>query len=164
MAASTSKRIFIYRFDRQPLEGVVNPMACFLDKEVEMITTQGAFIAIAYSEIKALCFVSEHAQPDLFDVHPFFERRPKAPGLWTRFTFRDGAKMDGVLSHNLLEWPERGYFVTPPHAGTHRQRVFIPRQALIQTELRGVVGTSAGQVEGRLKSPQPAARQIPMFD
>jgi hypothetical protein len=164
LAASTSKRIFIYRFDRQPMEGVVNPTTCFLATQVEVISTSGTFLSVNYSELKALCFVSDHAQPDLFEIHSLFERRPKAPGLWTRFTFRDGAKLDGVLSHNLLEWPEHGYFITPPHAGTNRQRVFIPRQALTQTELRGVVGTSAANLEGRRKSEPASTRQLPMFE
>lgn len=164
MAASTSKRVFVYRFDRQPLEGIVNPATCFLDKQVEVITPSGNLIGVDYGELKALCFVSDNTRPDLFDVHPFFDRRPKAPGLWTRFTFRDGSKVDGVLSHNLLEWPEHGYFVTPPHAGTHRQRVFIPRLALIQTELRGVVGTSATAIGGRGKPEPSIERQLPMFE
>ena len=164
MAASTAKRIFIYRFDRQPTEGIVNPATCFLDRHVEVITPNGNFIGVNYTELKALCFVSDNAQPDLFDVHQFFDRRPKAPGLWTRFTFRDGARVDGVLSHNLLEWPEHGYFVTPPHAGANRQRVFIPRLALVQTELRGVVGTSASAVEGRRKAELAVERQLPMFE
>ncbi len=142
----------------------MNPGACFLAAEVEVITAQGNFIGIKYGELKALCFVSENAQPDLFDQHQLFERRPKAPGLWTRFTFRDGSKLDGVLSHNLLEWPEHGYFATPPHAGTQRQRVFIPRLALIQTELRGVVGTSAAVIEGRRKREPVIERQLPMFE
>ncbi len=129
-----------------------------------MITTSGTFIGVGYNEMKALCFVSDNAQANLFDVHPFFERRPKAPGLWTRFTFRDGAKLDGILSHNLLEWPENGYFVTPPHAGTQRQRVFIPRLALIHTELRGVVGTSGASGDGRRKDLTIVERQLPMFE
>ncbi len=162
MAASTAKRIFTYRFDRQPAEGIVNPSTCFLENQVEVLTPNGTLIGVNYADLKALCFVSDNAQPDLFDVHPFFDRRPKAPGLWTRFTFRDGSRLEGMLSHNLLEWPDHGYFITPPHAGTHRQRVFIPRLALSQTELRGVVGASAGLLAGRKKSEPD--RQLPMFE
>jgi len=164
LAASTSKRIFIYRFDRQPVEGIVNPATCFLETLVEVISTSGTLIGVPYADLKALCFVSDHTQSDLFEAHPFFERRPKAPGLWTRFSFRDGSKLDGVLSHNLLEWPEHGYFITPPYAGAQRQKVFIPRLALTQTELRGVVGTSAVSLDGRRKSDQTADRQLPMFE
>jgi hypothetical protein len=164
LAASTSKRIFIYRFDRQPLEGVVNPLSCFLENQVELITLEGTFIGVGYNEMKALCFVSDTTGPDLFEVHTTFERRPKVAGLWTRFTFRDGAKLDGILSHNLLDWPEKGYFATPPHAGLHRQRVFIPRAALIGTEIRGVVGSAALAIRERRKSDRPIELQLPMFD
>ncbi len=124
-----------------------------------MLTPDGTLMGVAYAELKALCFVSENAQPDLFDLHPMFERRPKAAGLWVRFTFRDGAQLDGVLSHNLLEWPQHGYFATPPYASTNRQRMFIPRLALTQTDLRGVINA-----ELRRKSEPPVERQLPMFD
>lgn len=124
------------------MEGIVNPGAYLLDEHVELITLSGSLQTVRYGECKALCFVSESGPPDLFREHPLFERRPKVPGLWTRFTFRDGDRLDGILSHNLLDWPEAGYLVTPPKAGANRQRVFIPRVALIGTELRGVVGRS----------------------
>lgn len=165
MAASTAKRILIYRFDRQPSEGIINPASCFLEREVEVISPSGNLVAVGYAELKAFCFVSDTAEPDLFEAHTLFDRRPKAPGLWTRFTFRDGSRLDGVLSHNLLEWPEHGYYITPPHAGAQRQRVFIPRLALTHTELRGVVGTSAPGLAGRRKTSAGAEqRQLPMFE
>ena len=144
------------------MEAIVNPVSCLTDKMVEVMTPEGTLLGVSYQELKAMCFVTEAAKPDLFEAHPFFERRPKAPGLWTRFTFRDGSRLDGVLSHNLLDWPEHGYYVTPPFAGPLRQRVFIPRRALTHTELRGVVGTSAAVAMGRRKAEEP--RQLPMFD
>jgi hypothetical protein len=162
LAASTSKRVFLYRFDRLPLLGIVNPATFLQDVHVEVITSTGTLLAVAYIDLKALCFVADNAQADLFDTHAFFERRPKAPGLWTRFTFRDGARLDGILSHDLLEWPDHGYFITPPHAATNRQRAFIPRLALTHTELRGVVGTSAAAA--RAKPKAETARQLPMFE
>ena len=125
------------------MEGIVNPGAYLLSDSVELITVNGTLQNTPYVDVKALCFISENAGNDLFTEHKVFERRPKVPGLWTRFTFKDGDRLDGILSHNLLDWPEAGYFVTPPRAGAARQRVFIPRAALIGTELRGVVGRSA---------------------
>src|SRR5690348_9870732 len=112
------------------MEGLVNPSPYLLDGHVELISLDGTLHRPAYSECKALCFVSEPGHKDLFKEHPLFERRPKVPGLWTRFRFRDGDTLDGILSHNLLDWPEAGYLITPPRAGAARQRVFIPRQAL----------------------------------
>ncbi len=165
MSSSTAKRVVLYRFDRQPLEGIVNPAAFLLKDGVELITLDGTLQNIAYSEFKALCFVSEALRPDLFSEHNFFERRPKVPGLWTRFVFRDGDRLDGILSHNLLDWPQPGFFITPPRAGANRQRVFIPRAALTGTELRGVVGGSMAGLSGKRK--EKAARsedQLSMFD
>lgn len=118
-----------------------------------------------YAEFKALCFVTEASRSDLFSVHNRFERRPKVAGLWTRFVFRDGDRLDGILSHNLLDWPETGFFITPPRAGANRQRVFIPRPALSSTELRGVVGISPAALANvrKLKSPH-REDQLSMFE
>ena len=165
MASSTAKHVVLYRFDRQPVEGIVNPGGYLLDDHIELITMAGALQNPGYGEFKALCFVSESGKPDLFSEHPLFERRPKVPGLWTRFTFRDGDRLDGILSHNLLDWPIAGYFVTPPRAGPLRQRVFIPRAGLVGTELRGVVGRSSAAA-GKQKSPEATAEgtQLSMFN
>ncbi|HSU60266.1 MAG TPA: hypothetical protein VLI55_13205 [Bryobacteraceae bacterium] len=164
MSSSTAKRVVLYRFDRQPLEGIVNPAAFLLKNGVELITLDGTLQNIPYNEFKALCFVSEALQPDLFSDHNLFERRPKVPGLWTRFVFRDGDRLDGILSHNLLDWPESGFFITPPRAGVNRQRVFIPRAALTGTELRGVVGTSMGASASRKRKSAGPENQLSMFE
>jgi len=164
LPSSTAKQIILYRFDRQPVEGIINPGAYLLADKVEWITVSGMLQNTPYTELKALCFVSEGGAAGLFQEHKIFERRPKAPGLWTRFTFKDGDLLDGILSHNLLDWPEAGYFITPPRAGATRQRVFIPRAALLGTELRGVVGRSA--IAGKQKEAQKGDQQdqLSMFD
>ena len=144
---------------------MVNPASYLLADHVELITLGGTLHTAPYTQCKALCFVSETSKADLFTEHSFFERRPKVPGLWTRFTFRDGDRLDGILSHNLLDWPEMGYFITPPRAGATRQRVFVPRAALSGTELRGVVGTSAPAAGQRKKAgPRVQTDQLTMFD
>ena len=143
----------------------MNPGSYLLEDHIELITLAGSLQNAGYQEVKALCFVSESGKGDLFSDHPFFERRPKVPGLWTRFTFRDGDRLDGILSHNLLEWPALGYFISPPRAGPSRQRVFIPRAALVGTELRGVVGGSAATAAKRRDTEAgPEATQLTMFN
>ena len=132
---------------------------------IELITLEGNMHTIAYTGLKALCFVSEGGRADLFTDHNLFERRPKVAGLWTRFAFRDGDRLDGILSHNLLDWPESGYLITPPRAGATRQRVFVPRAALVGTELRGVVGTSLLAAGQRAKKGfMDRGGQLTMFD
>lgn len=152
----------LYRFDRQPLECIVNPGAYLREQHVELITAGGMLQAAAFEEVKAVCFVSGSGAPDLFTSHSLFERRPKIAGLWARFTFRDGDRLEGVLSHNLLEWPAAGYLIAPPRAGSNRQRVFIPRAAVAGTEMLGVVGRP-GAVPQR-RRPAPDLKQLNMFE
>lgn len=144
---------------------IVNPAAFLLKDSVEFITLDGMLQSAAYEDFKALCFVTDASRFDLFTTHNLFERRPKVAGLWTRFVFRDGDRLDGILSHNLLDWPEAGFFITPPRAGANRQRVFIPRPALSTTELRGVVGISPAALATAQK-PKPPRRedQLSMFE
>jgi hypothetical protein len=157
------KRVILYRFDRKPVEAIVSPTTYLGESHIELITVGGNLQVAPYSEVKALCFASEPGRDDLFSEHNMFERRPKAAGLWTRFTLRDGDKLDGILPHNLLDWPASGYLITPPRAGANRQLVFIPRAALSGTELRGVVGVSAVS-EGIRKRATRSANQLTIFD
>jgi hypothetical protein len=130
-----------------------------------MITRDGNLQSVGYGEFKALCFASEGSQADLFQRDNLFERRPKTPGLWTRFTFTDGDILDGILPHNLLDWPAVGYLIAPPKAGAGRQRVFIPRAAVTSTEMKGVIGGSPAAVKRRPGQPaEEGAGQLTMFD
>lgn len=128
------------------------------------MSLDGSLQRIPYVDVKALCFVSEPAKVDLFAQHTLFERRPKVPGLWTRFTLRDATRLDGILSHNLLEWPPEGYIITPPRAGAGRQRVFLARAAVTATELRGVVGASALAILEKAKQKRAGTGQLRMFE
>ena len=163
MASSTAKRVLVYRFDRQPVEAIVSPSDYLRDSYLEIITAGGSFQKIAYSEVKAVCFAREPERADLFTEENVFERRPKLAGLWTRFAFRDGSVLEGVLSHNLLDWPAQGYVITPPRAGSSRQLVFIPKQALVETQLRGVVGLPPAQKRRGEKDRRDEA-QLSMFE
>jgi hypothetical protein len=163
LAFISAKRVLLYRFDRLPVEGFAS--GSLSGGPLEVITQGGSLQTLQPTEIKAICFVSEAGKADLFTADPLFVRRPKLPGLWARFTFRDGEKLDGILPHNLLDWPQEGYLLVPPKASAMRQRVFIPRTAITEAECRGVVGRPVSGL-GR-KVPGPAitpGEQLPMFD
>jgi hypothetical protein len=166
VSSSTAKRLILYRFDRQPVEALAHTDSYLGETGVEVMTCDGNLQAIEYAEVKALCFGTEGAPADLFSTSAVFERRPKTAGLWASFVLRDGDVLEGVLPHNLLEWPKQGYLLTPPRSGTYRQRVFLPRQAVRETALRGMVGKPLQAVAK--KSVQPGApdadRQLSMFD
>src|SRR5665213_195667 len=122
------------------MEALVHADSYLKEDGVELITRDGNLQMIEYMEVKALCFASEGAPADLFIEATAFERRPKTPGLWTSFRFRDGDVLEGILPHDLLAWPKQGYLLTPPRSGSYRQRVFVPRLAVRHAVLRGMVG------------------------
>jgi len=163
LASSTAKHVVAYRFERPPVEGFANPAAFLFSTGIELLTRAGSVQTIAYQELKAVCFIGEPARFDLFEAHTLFERRPRMAGLWTRFTLRDGDQIDGILPHNLAEWPAGGFLFTPPRASSVRQRVFVPREALSRTEFQGVIGIAANAREKPSRKPPPEG-QLEMFD
>jgi hypothetical protein len=167
VSSSTAKRLILYRFDRQPVEGLVHADTYLQAGGVELMLTDGSLQVIDYNVIKALCFAAEGAPADLFITQNSFERRPKTPGLWASFRLRDGDILEGVLPHNILEWPAQGYLLTPPKASAYRQRVFLPRQAIQETALLGLVGKANvldSKIAGTKKSVLEAGKQLTMFD
>ena len=165
MSSSTAKRLILYRFDRPPVEATVHADAYLLATGIELMLLGGNLQIIDYNSVKALCFAVEGAPADLFTSQISFERRPKTPGLWASFRFRDDDLLEGVLPHNLLEWPAQGYFLTPPRSNAFRQRVFLPRQAIRESAFLGLVG-KATPLETKIgkKVEVSGARQLSMFD
>lgn len=165
MPPSTTKRVILYRWNRQPDEGFINPASYLQPDHLEWLSADGHLQQLGFEQCKAVCFVSDNGQADLFTNHNLFERRPRVPGLWTRFFLRDGSVLDGLLSHNLLEWPDVGFLIIPPQARATRQKVFLPRLALSATELRGVVGASGSPLARKTDMALDlTARQLSIFD
>lgn len=61
-------------------------------------------------------------------------------GLWVRLKFRDGDTMEGVVPNDLLSLLDRGVQITPPDLHGLTLRIFIPRAALTEMIVLGVVG------------------------
>lgn len=156
----TVKRIVLYRFDRQAADGLIRPDSYLSPDPLEFLTSAGEIQSVLTREIKAICFVSEVGPADLFSSNTQFERRPKTAGLWARFILRDGDQLEGVLAQNLAEWPAHGFSLTPPRSGSARQRVYLPRSAVLSVALLGLNGAARSR-------PQPLAgkaSQLRMFD
>ena len=68
--------------------------------------------------------------------------------------------MDGILSNNLLQLTPEGFTVTPPDAYSNNQKLFVPRAALAQFNVLGVVGSPLTR-----RKPKPAPQeQIGLFE
>lgn len=162
MAGSTAKKVLIRRFDREPLTGFVNPQAYLLPDGVELLTPLGEVAVVPYSDIKVVCFVKDFESVDEGQEKKVFNTRPKTDGLWVRMQLRDGEIMDGILSNNLLQLSLGGFTVVPPDAYSNNQRLFVPRAALSEIHVLGVVGSPLKTKKTKAK-PTPS-EQISLFD
>jgi len=159
LAASTSKKVRINRFEREPLLGFVNPQTYLRAAGVELLTPDGNYAVVPYGEVKAVQFVKDFEPPDPGE-RKVFTTRPKMDGLWVRVKFRDGEVMDGILANNLLAMEAHGFTVVPPDPYSNNQRIFLPRAALAELQVLGVVGSPL-----RRAKPKPVPKeQIGLFD
>jgi hypothetical protein len=54
-------------------------------------------------------------------------------------TFKDTEVLEALLPNNLLQVDPLGYLVTPPDVYSNNVRVFVPRTALTEMEVIGVI-------------------------
>ena len=160
LTGSTNKKVLVTRFDRETLSGFVNPRTYLLPNGVELLTTVGAVLVIPYDEMKTVSFVKDFDQSEVRREMRQFTTRPKMEGLWVRLRFRDGDSMDGLLPNNLLQLEMQGFTIIPPDPGFQNQRVFIPKAALSEVQVLGVVGSPLRKTR---KKPTPE-EQIELFE
>jgi hypothetical protein len=139
VAASTTKKTIVRRFDRESLQGYVNPQTYLQPGGIEFLTPDGAILLLTYPEVKNVVFVKEFDAGS--EPSKVFLTRPKTDGLWVRMVFRDGDVMDGILPNNPVAWERQGYSFTPPEPYSNNQRLFVPREALSSMSVLGVVGS-----------------------
>lgn len=157
MQASTSKKVLVRRFERETVAGFVNPQTWQQPAGLEVLSQQGALLLIPYEHVKAAYFVRDFTEEP--SEAPVFNTRPKMHGVWVRLRFRDGEIMDGLIPNNLLTLEPNGFTVVPPNPASNQQRVFVPRAALDEVSVLGVVGSPIK------RAAKPKAReQIGLFD
>lgn len=161
MAASTSKKVVIRRFDREPLKGFVNPQTYLQPGGLELLSTGGVLTQVPYEEVKAVCFVRDFNLEESLPDRRTFSSRPKNFGLWVRMRFRDGEVMDGLFPNNLLQWETQGYTFVPPNPSSNNQKVFVPRLAVTEVQVLAVVGSP---LRGARPRARPKAEQMGLFE
>ncbi len=152
------KKVIIERFDRERMRGFVNPQTFLLPAGLELLSPDGSLAQVPYEQIKAVSFVRDPDGQGVLAERRTFLARPKTAGLWIEMKFRDGDVLEGVLPNNLQALDPYGYTLSPPEAAGNAQRVFVPRQAVLEVPVLGVIG-------GKRKRPEggPATQQIRLF-
>jgi len=126
--------------DQEVLRGYVNPQSYLKPDFIEILSIAGQALQLPYKEVKGVYFVRDFEGDYDHAERKTFSARPKLEGLWLRMKFKDNEVLDGILPNNLLLVAEKGFTVVPPDAFANNQRIFVPKAALQELMVLGVIG------------------------
>ena len=156
--ATTHKKVIVRKMDRDSVNGYVG--AAFVsDGKLELMNTAGNVVAIELREVKGVYFVREFGDSESL-TRKTFTSRPRVEGLWVRLRFRDNEIIEGMMPNDLLHEGGDGFFIIPPDTRSNTQRIFVPRAALAEMTVIGVIGDKKSGRRGR--RPEDTL-QVPMF-
>lgn len=161
MAASTNKKVTVVRFDREPLPGFVQLTTYLAENGVELLSPSGSVTLVPYVDVKCVAFVREWDSPHILLEKKSFASRPKQEGLWVKLEFRDTDWSEALLANKLLELEPQGFTVVPPDSGANVHRLFVPKAALREIRVLGVIGSAANRDRRVKKTPE---EQLKMFE
>ena len=154
-SSPTRKKAVVLLLDLTAHKGYVNPADLPGTDTIDLLTADGEHQAVPADEIKAVYFVDDLNQTYLPERKSFLSR-PKLEGLWLRLTFRDRDTLEGIVVNELLEILDRGIQFVPPDLHGNCSRVYVPRSALTEVKVLGVVGAAK-----RLARPAAVASAQP---
>jgi hypothetical protein len=149
--ASTHKKVIVELHDRKSFRGYLNPSRLGELDPLDLLTQDGEHQQIPLSRIRSVYFVREFDDDFEPELRAFLSR-PKLDGLWLRLRFLDGKSLEGVVPNDLLSLLDNGIQITPPDLNSNADRIFVPRSALTEVTVLGVVG---------IARRKPAASTIP---
>jgi Family of unknown function (DUF6982) len=155
--ASTHKKVIVELQDRKSFRGYLNPSRIGQLDPIDLLTHDGEHQEFPLSRIRSIYFVRDF-DGDFEPERKAFLSRPKLDGLWLRLRFLDGDSLEGVVPNDLLSLLDNGIQITPPDLNSNTDRIFVPRSALSEVTVLGVVGIA------RRKPAVPAAAQPTLFN
>ena len=152
--ASTHKKVIVELQDHSVLKGYLNPGGLGRVDPLDLLTPEGEHQALALDKTRAVYFVRDLGE-DIDLERKTFLSRPKLEGLWVRLRFRDGDQLEGVIPNDLLGLLDNGLQITPPDFNSNTDRIFVPRGALTELTVLGVVGIARKKPAAAAAGAQP---------
>ena len=134
--------------DRSLVKGYLNPATLGQAQSIDLLSPEGSHRSIDLSDVKCVHFVRELTEP-FQPERKVFLSRPKLDGLWVRLRFQDDDVMEGITANNILDLFDHGIQLTPPDLHGNTLRIYIPRTALAEMKVLGVVGVARRASAGR---------------
>ena len=155
--ASTHKKVVIELGDKTALRGYINPGRISGAETLDLLTPDGEHEQVPVARVRAVYFVRD-LEEEFAPERKAFLSRPKLDGLWVKVTFRDQATLEGVIPNDLVAFLDNGLHLTPPDFNSNADRIYVPRPAIAELTVLGVVGVA------RRKPATAAAAQPKLFD
>lgn len=147
---STHKKVIVRKLGRDSLRGYVSPANFVIEGKLELLNPSGKVVLIDLAEVKSVDFVRDFTD-SAAPTRKTFTTRPRTEGLWVRLRFSDNDVLEGMMANDLVQLAPEGYLITPPDTRGNLQRVFVPKTALEEMIVLGVIG----RPESRRKLPRP---------
>jgi len=144
--------------NKKPVRGYLNPARLGQIDPLDLLTPDGEHQELPLANIRSVYFVRDFSD-DFEPERKAFLSRPKLDGLWLRLRYLDGETLEGVVPNDLLSLLDSGVQITPPDVNSTTDRIFIPRTALSELTVLGVVG-----IARRKPAAVPAPAQPRLFN
>ena len=154
-AASTHKKVIVELLDKKLVRGYLNPAKLAQSQqEIDLLSQDGAHEEVLMAKVRAVYFVRD-LEDDIELERKSFLSRPKLDGLWVRLRFQDGDSLEGVIPNDLLAFLDNGVQITPPDFNSNTDRIYVPRSALTELTVLGVVGIARRKPAATGEAGQP---------
>jgi hypothetical protein len=151
---STHKKVVVVLADKKSQRGYLNPSRLGQNGPIDLLSPDGEHTEIPLDKLRSIYFVREF-NDDFEPQRKAFLSRPKLDGLWVRLRYSDGETMEGVIPNDLLNMLDNGVQITPPDLNSNTDRIFVPRAALLEMTVLGVVGIARRKPAGAPVAAQP---------
>jgi Family of unknown function (DUF6982) len=151
---STHKKVVVELQEKKLLRGYLNPARLAHAEVADLLTQGGEHHEIPLETVRAIYFVRDLEEGIEMERKSFLSR-PKLDGLWVRLRFRDGESLEGVIQNDLLGFHDNGLQMTPADLNSNTDRIFVPRSALTELTVLGVVGIARRKPAAATTTVQP---------
>jgi hypothetical protein len=144
--ASGRKPVIVRKFSRDWCAGYARPDFGQDAAELEILDLGGRVLQMPWVSVKWVCYVrdlplssADQANPERL-LHKRFAVRPRTAGLWLRMTLQDGDELEGLAANDRSLLEGAGLLLTPPDMRSNTQRIYVPRHAIQELEVVGLIG------------------------
>jgi hypothetical protein len=146
--------VIVVLADRKQLRGYLNPTRLGHSDPIDLLTPDGEHEQLSLAKVRSIYFVRDFSD-DFEPERKAFLSRPKLDGLWVRLRYTDNETIEGVVPNDLLSLLDNGLQITPPDLNSSTDRIFIPRPALAEVTVLGVVGVARRKPAAAAAAVQP---------